>query len=109
MAFKSPPTSEGSSSSMVLQHWRDGRLVSELMVPKAVHGAVVNDGYFASGAAWACGEDRLAYTAEVGSMGGQGKGPYTWMNASCIHTCRLSSLRPSFSSQTLSHVARERV
>ena len=65
MSFKSPPSADAASSSMTLQHWRDGRLVSELTVPKAVHGALVNDGYFSSGAAWASGEDKVAYTAEV--------------------------------------------
>ena len=65
MSFKSPPSADAASSSMTLQHWRDGRLVWELTVPKAVHGALVNDGYFSSGAAWASGEDKVAYTAEV--------------------------------------------
>lgn len=40
-------------------------MVSELLVPKALHGGLVNDGYFASGVAWNQAEDAVAYTAEV--------------------------------------------
>ena len=71
LSFKSPAAADAATSSLVLQLWRERRLVSELLVPKAVHGALVNDGYFASGAAWSTSEDLVAYTAEV--CGGRGR------------------------------------
>lgn len=46
--------------------WTGSRLEAELAVPKGLHGALVNDGYFASGAAWSPDESAVAYTAEVG-------------------------------------------
>ncbi|GAX72583.1 hypothetical protein CEUSTIGMA_g39.t1 [Chlamydomonas eustigma] len=68
VVFKSPPSSDSSSSSLAIQYWRGARLVWEILVPKALHGALINDKYFASGAAW-CHmegqEDLVAYTAEV--------------------------------------------
>ncbi|PNH08402.1 Acylamino-acid-releasing enzyme [Tetrabaena socialis] len=53
------------TSGAVLQVWRGARLVAELVVPKTLHGALVNDGYFASGAAWAADESAVVYTAEA--------------------------------------------
>ncbi|KAG2495995.1 hypothetical protein HYH03_005919 [Edaphochlamys debaryana] len=53
------------ATSALLQLWRGGRMALELAVPKALHGPLVNDGYFASGAAWAADESAVAYTAEL--------------------------------------------
>lgn len=64
--FKAPPAGDAATTSAVLQRWREGRVVSELQVPKALQGPVVNDGYFASGAVWNRDESAVAYTAEVG-------------------------------------------
>eukprot|EP00197_Chlamydomonas_leiostraca_P007936 CAMPEP_0202863236 /NCGR_PEP_ID=MMETSP1391-20130828/3945_1 /ASSEMBLY_ACC=CAM_ASM_000867 /TAXON_ID=1034604 /ORGANISM="Chlamydomonas leiostraca, Strain SAG 11-49" /LENGTH=784 /DNA_ID=CAMNT_0049542847 /DNA_START=190 /DNA_END=2544 /DNA_ORIENTATION=- len=61
LAFKSG--AEGCSMSLCM--WNESRLLFELQVPKGLHGALVNDGYFAAGAAWSPGEDAVAYTAEV--------------------------------------------
>ncbi|KAG1675395.1 hypothetical protein FOA52_012314 [Chlamydomonas sp. UWO 241] len=61
---KSPGSSD-NSASLVLQLWRDGRMASELLVPKGLHGGLINDGYFASGVAWAGSEDAVAYAAET--------------------------------------------
>ena len=52
--------------SVLLEVWGGGRLLKELSVPAAVHGAVYNDGWFASGADWSADESRVAYVAEVG-------------------------------------------
>ena len=59
---------------MLLQLWRGGRLALELAVPKGLHGPLVNDGYFASGATWAADESVVAYTAEVRRAGGRAGG-----------------------------------
>eukprot|EP00983_Pelagomonas_calceolata_P089400 1157308-Pelagomonas_calceolata.AAC.2 len=52
-------------SARVLHVWSKGRCCTELQVPAALHGPLVNDGYFASGAAWSEDEQAVAYTAEV--------------------------------------------
>lgn len=87
LSFKSPTTADATSSNLALQLWRERRLVSELLVPKAVHGALVNDGYFASGAAWSASEHLVAYTAEVRGRGrGRGGGGGGTDAQSCIPT-----------------------
>ncbi|GLC61140.1 hypothetical protein PLESTB_001722500 [Pleodorina starrii] len=53
------------STALMLQIWRGARMVMELAVPKALHGPLVNDGYFASGAAWTADESAVVYTAET--------------------------------------------
>lgn len=55
--------SEGNSAS--LEIWGHGRVLKQLNVPKALHGPLYNDGWFASGAAWSPDEHRVAYCAEV--------------------------------------------
>ena len=51
--------------SVLMEVWGGGRLLKELSVPPAVHGAVYNDGWFASGADWSADESRVVYVAEV--------------------------------------------
>ncbi len=51
--------------AVLLELWGGGRLLRELSVPPAVHGAVYNDGWFATGADWSADESRIAYVAEV--------------------------------------------
>jgi len=51
--------------AVLLELWGGGRLLRELAVPPAVHGAVYNDGWFATGADWSADESRVAYVAEV--------------------------------------------
>ncbi|GIL58038.1 hypothetical protein Vafri_13236 [Volvox africanus] len=53
------------STAALLQIWRGARMIMELAVPKTLHGPLVNDGYFASGAAWTADESAVVYTAEV--------------------------------------------
>ena len=43
------------------------RVTKELHVPKKLHGAIFNDGWFGTGAAWNADESRVAYVAEVSS------------------------------------------
>jgi hypothetical protein len=50
----------------VLQLWSSSKLLKELTVPKAQHGAVINDGWFSRGAAWSSDESKVVYVAEVG-------------------------------------------
>ncbi|KAG2430962.1 hypothetical protein HXX76_009928 [Chlamydomonas incerta] len=52
-------------TSVMLQLWRGARMAFELAVPKALHGPLVNDGYFAAGAAWSADETAVVYTAET--------------------------------------------
>jgi hypothetical protein len=52
--------------AVVLQLWSRAKLLRELTVPKAQHGAVYNDGWFSRGAAWSSDESRVVYVAEVG-------------------------------------------
>ncbi|KAL4436940.1 hypothetical protein ABPG75_004079 [Micractinium tetrahymenae] len=52
-------------SSAVLEVWDRCRLLKELHVPKALHGAVYNDGWFGMGAAWSPDKTRIAYVAEA--------------------------------------------
>ena len=54
-----------SGDSTVLEVWAGGRLVKERQVPKELHGAVYNDNWFGTGAAWSKDETRIAYVAEV--------------------------------------------
>eukprot|EP00198_Chlamydomonas_reinhardtii_P011561 XP_001700898.1 acylaminoacyl-peptidase [Chlamydomonas reinhardtii] len=61
VAVKGP----NDATSVMLQLWRGARVVIELAVPKALHGPLVNDGYFASGAAWSADETAVVYTAET--------------------------------------------
>ncbi|GLI63346.1 hypothetical protein VaNZ11_006269 [Volvox africanus] len=53
------------STSALLQIWRGARMIMELAIPKTLHGPLVNDGYFASGAAWTADESAVVYTAET--------------------------------------------
>lgn len=39
----------GDQAALVIQVWSTTRMVTEILVPKALHGALVNDGYFATG------------------------------------------------------------
>ena len=56
----------GGDSSLILQHLRGTQgVVSELHVPKTLHGSLVNDGYFATGCSWRIQEDAICFTAEV--------------------------------------------
>ena len=102
LSFKSPAAADATSNSLALQLWHERRLVSELLVPKAAHGALVNDGYFASGAAWSTSEDLIAYTAEV--WGGKGGGRralllvptiISLVHQQNVHTCSHFQVSPS--------------
>lgn len=55
-----------NDTSAVVEVWGRGAVLQELHVPKALHGAVYNDGWFGAGAAWSPDESRVAYVAEVG-------------------------------------------
>ena len=57
------PGSEANST--VLEVWVGNRVTKELHVPKKLHGAIFNDGWFGLGAAWSADESRVAYVAEV--------------------------------------------
>lgn len=59
-------------ASAVLEVWGRGRLLQELHVPKGLHGALYNDGWFGAGAAWSPDESKLAYVAEVCREGASG-------------------------------------
>eukprot|EP00191_Tetraselmis_sp_GSL018_P007403 CAMPEP_0177612022 /NCGR_PEP_ID=MMETSP0419_2-20121207/20928_1 /TAXON_ID=582737 /ORGANISM="Tetraselmis sp., Strain GSL018" /LENGTH=750 /DNA_ID=CAMNT_0019108041 /DNA_START=128 /DNA_END=2378 /DNA_ORIENTATION=- len=52
------------ADSALLEIWSRGRLERSIAVPKALHGAPVNDGYFSTGASWSPDEERVVYTAE---------------------------------------------
>ncbi|KAF8057927.1 Serine/threonine-protein phosphatase PP1 isozyme 1 [Scenedesmus sp. PABB004] len=52
------------ADGVLLEFWAHKRLVKELLVPKSLHGPVVNDGWFSRGAAWSPCEGRVAYVAE---------------------------------------------
>ncbi len=54
-----------AGTDTMLEVWAGARLLKELKVPKKVHGAIFNDGWFGSGAAWSPDETKLAYVAEV--------------------------------------------
>jgi len=71
------------ADSALLEIWSRGRLERSIAVPKALHGAPVNDGYFSTGASWSPDEERVVYTAEspareksrkFGGDGGSGGG-----------------------------------
>jgi acylaminoacyl-peptidase len=55
----------GSGGAMILEVWDRSRLLKELHVPAAMHGAIYNDGWFGSGAAWSPDERLVAYVAEA--------------------------------------------
>ena len=59
-------------NSCALEVWMGSRVLKELAVPKKLHGAVYNDGWFGIGAAWSPDESRIAYVAEVIS-------PMSWL------------------------------
>ena len=44
----------------MLQVWSGSRMAFELAVPKALHGSLVEDGYFSSGPAWSPDEAVVA-------------------------------------------------
>lgn len=56
--------SGANSTSAILEIWGRGRLLRELHVPKTLHGAVYNDGWFGTGAAWSPDGAKVAYVAE---------------------------------------------
>ena len=55
----------GDTEGAVLEVWEGLRVKKRLVVPKTQHGAVYNDGCFATGASWSMDESRVAYIAEV--------------------------------------------
>jgi acylaminoacyl-peptidase len=55
----------GADASAVLEVWDRSRCVTELHVPKLLHGGVFNDGWFGTGAAWSPDETKVAYVAEA--------------------------------------------
>lgn len=85
-------------NSAILELWDRSRVVHEIDVPSALHGAVYNDGWFGTGVAWSPDESRIAYVAEspvavktpewsVGLKGPDGKkkegaGPKSWRGIS---------------------------
>ena len=60
-----------SDNGVLLEVWGQQRLLRELLVPKGLHGPIVNDNWFSRGAAWSPDESKIAYVAEVrgGSLG----------------------------------------
>ena len=91
-----------AAAGVLLELWEGGRLVRELQVPKALHGAVVNDGWFSRGAAWSDDERRICYVAEVrgGGKGREaiGRGRGATSKSLCTRTlCRAQ--RPARSQQ----------
>ena len=48
-----------------LEVWGHHGVDRELQVPVGLHGPVLNDGWFSTGAAWDPTEQRVAYVAEV--------------------------------------------
>ena len=52
--------SSEADSSVMLQVWSGSRMAFELAVPKALHGSLVEDGYFSSGPAWSPDEAVVA-------------------------------------------------
>jgi acylaminoacyl-peptidase len=68
LVVRTAPASGGDNSSggaTILEVWDRSRLLKELHVPAAMHGAVYNDGWFGSGAAWSPDERLVAYVAEA--------------------------------------------
>jgi acylaminoacyl-peptidase len=57
--------SGGAGGGVLLELWEGGRMVKELLAPKALHGAIVNDNWFSRGAAWSPDETRVCYVAEA--------------------------------------------
>ena len=51
-------------TSAVFELWDRSRVVQEVHVPSALHGAVYNDGWFGTGVAWSPDESSIAYVAE---------------------------------------------
>nr|QKY15027.1 acylamino-acid-releasing enzyme (AARE) [Polytomella parva] len=87
---------DASGASVALQLWRESRLDWEVVIPKTLHGAIVNDGYFASGAAWSTDGKLVAYVAETPAeeqtpLWGGGEavkdnaGPRTWRGQGKAH------------------------
>lgn len=49
----------------MVEVWGGGRLLKELQVPTALHGAVYADGWFGDGVvSWSHDESKIAYVAE---------------------------------------------
>jgi hypothetical protein len=55
----------GGGDSCTVELWGGAGVEFELAVPSALHGAVFNDGWFSTGAAWSPDETKLVYVAEV--------------------------------------------
>lgn len=49
----------GGEGQVVLELWSRHRLMRELHVPKALHGGLVNDGWFSRGPAWGPDESKV--------------------------------------------------
>lgn len=63
-----PAGNGGEGPAAILEVWGASRLLSEVQVPRGLHGSVYNDGWFADGAAWSPDEARVAYVAEVSML-----------------------------------------
>ena len=48
--------SSAPADSLALEVWSRGRLLSTTLVPKTLHGPLINDGYFATGFSWSPNE-----------------------------------------------------
>uniref|UniRef100_A0A383VD43 acylaminoacyl-peptidase n=1 Tax=Tetradesmus obliquus TaxID=3088 RepID=A0A383VD43_TETOB len=55
---------KSSSDGVLLELWAHNRIVKELLVPKSLHGPIINDGWFSRGAAWNPTESIIVYVAE---------------------------------------------
>lgn len=53
------------SHSVILEIWQGPRCIKQLKVPNSMHGVVLNEGVFSSGASWSKDEMKMAYVAEV--------------------------------------------
>ena len=54
-----------SSGSVIIEVWNGISLEKELVVPDSLHGTVLNDGWWATGASWNYDESSVTYVAEV--------------------------------------------
>jgi acylaminoacyl-peptidase len=72
LIIKKPSSSTNSSrtgtvtsSSVIIEVWNGISLEKELVVPDSLHGTVLNDGWWATGASWNHDESSVTYVAEV--------------------------------------------
>ena len=82
----------GPDSEVLLEVWGRSRMLKQLKVPKKLHGAVYNDGWFGSGASWSKDEDLLAYVAEVRLMHCAGQEGTTDSQPQSLHPGNKTSL-----------------